>query len=59
MNTLQKEKDLQRGIMQPLNYVIRDKHRPLLYSGLPDFLWSKRTNTGKRYQMTTTYTKRP
>jgi hypothetical protein len=30
-----------------------------LDSGLPDFSWSESTKTGKVYQMTTNYTKRP
>jgi hypothetical protein len=38
--------------------VIR-KIQSILGSGLPDFSWSKHIKTGKIYQMTTTYTKRP
>jgi hypothetical protein len=29
-----------------------------IWTGLPDFHWSKQTKTVKIYQMTTTYTKR-
>jgi hypothetical protein len=33
--------------------------RGRFWAGLPDFSWSKHTKMGKKYQMTTNYTKRP